>query len=194
MSTTAQLPAPDDGFAKELADDWEAAQKAAFDHAIETTLSATTQQPAHDKWLAQHQPCGCIICICDDDERCHGCGAKHCGTHPLGVIPNAVYEARPAPDFGEPWIELATWNHLQTVDGKTIVYDASDMNEPYRSRAITCVNACAGMADPAAEIQAMREAIKEAHLQLTYASKLSAASVIHIHLHNAADKLKPFLP
>lgn len=26
--------------------------------------------------IKRNQPCGCIICICEDDERCHGCGAK----------------------------------------------------------------------------------------------------------------------
>lgn len=30
-------------------------------------------------------------------------------------------------------------------------------------RLVTCVNACAGMADPAAEIAAIREAIREAY-------------------------------
>ncbi len=35
------------------------------------------------------------------------------------------------------------------------------MNEPYRSRAINCVNACAGMADPAKEIAAMRESLNQ---------------------------------
>ena len=24
------------------------------------------------------QPCGCVMCICDDDVKCHGCGAKMC--------------------------------------------------------------------------------------------------------------------
>lgn len=23
--------------------------------------------------------CGCVICICEDDEQCHGCGGTHCG-------------------------------------------------------------------------------------------------------------------
>jgi len=36
------------------------------------------------------------------------------------------------------------------------------MNTCHASPA-ACVNACAGMADPAAEIAAMREAIREAH-------------------------------
>lgn len=42
--------------------------------------------------LARHQPCGCVICACEDDEQCQGCGAKNCGKHPEGEIPNPVYE------------------------------------------------------------------------------------------------------
>jgi hypothetical protein len=41
--------------------------------------------------LAKHQPCGCVVCTCEDDLRCHGCGAWHCGTHPISEIPNAIY-------------------------------------------------------------------------------------------------------
>lgn len=29
--------------------------------------------------LAKHQPCGCVICTCEDEKQCQGCGAKHCG-------------------------------------------------------------------------------------------------------------------
>jgi hypothetical protein len=42
--------------------------------------------------LARHQPCGCIICTCMTDDRCLGCGAKNCGTHPPGEIPNPLYQ------------------------------------------------------------------------------------------------------
>lgn len=42
--------------------------------------------------LAKHQPCGCVVCTCEDEEQCHGCGAKSCGTHPIGNIPTPVYE------------------------------------------------------------------------------------------------------
>ena len=42
--------------------------------------------------LAKHQPCGCVVCTCEDDTQCHGCGAHYCGTHPVGQIPNPVYE------------------------------------------------------------------------------------------------------
>lgn len=51
--------------------------------------------------LAKHQPCGCVICDCEGQERCFGCGAKHCGTHPFGEIPNPVYERN-------------TWSDLQS--------------------------------------------------------------------------------
>lgn len=36
------------------------------------------QQPAAPA-LAKHQPCGCVICTCEDEQQCQGCGAKHCG-------------------------------------------------------------------------------------------------------------------
>ena len=51
------------------------------------------------KWqepkLARNQPCGCVICICEGDDRCSGCGAKNCGNHLPGEIPNPVFEPHP---------------------------------------------------------------------------------------------------
>lgn len=44
-----------------------------------------------DMELARHQPCGCVICYCENQERCLGCGAKYCGTHDVGETPNPVY-------------------------------------------------------------------------------------------------------
>lgn len=41
--------------------------------------------------LKREQPCGCVVCICEDDEQCQGCGAKHCGNHPIGEIPNPEF-------------------------------------------------------------------------------------------------------
>lgn len=64
------------------------------------------------------------------------------------------------PDYGEPWTP-AFRNSARTANG----YDHGFMDE-FQKRAIACVNACVGMADPAAEIEAMREAIKEAISQL----------------------------
>jgi hypothetical protein len=54
-------------------------------------LAVVPVEPTRE--LDRIQPCGCIVCECNDDERCHGCGAKHCGTHPVGKIPNPVYRA-----------------------------------------------------------------------------------------------------
>src|SRR5690606_12834143 len=31
--------------------------------------------------LAKHQPCGCVLCTCEDEKQCQGCGAKFCGNH-----------------------------------------------------------------------------------------------------------------
>lgn len=63
------------------------------------------------------------------------------------------------PYYGEPWrvVSLADGG-IASSDGSSIVDKLSKSH-----RAIACVNACAGMTDPAAEIGAMREAIREAH-------------------------------
>jgi len=45
-----------------------------------------------DKLLSRNQPCGCVVCICEDEVQCHGCGAKNCGTHSVGQLPNPVYD------------------------------------------------------------------------------------------------------
>jgi len=41
--------------------------------------------------LYKYQPCGCVVCTCENEEQCQGCGAMHCGTHPIGKIPNPLY-------------------------------------------------------------------------------------------------------
>jgi len=53
-------------------------------------------ESAHTRRLARVQPCGCIICTCDDPQQCRGCGAKSCGRHPAGEIPCPHYEPHPA--------------------------------------------------------------------------------------------------
>lgn len=45
------------------------------------------------KMLAKYQSCGCQVCVCETEDRCLGCGAKNCGTHPAGEIPNPIYVA-----------------------------------------------------------------------------------------------------
>ena len=42
--------------------------------------------------LARVQKCGCIVCKCDSETSCYGCGAKNCGNHALGQIPEPVYK------------------------------------------------------------------------------------------------------
>jgi len=57
--------------------------------------------------LAKHQPCGCVICSCENDVQCGGCGAKHCGQHPVGQFVNPVF-AEPAQP--EPVAIARTWH------------------------------------------------------------------------------------
>lgn len=59
-----------------------------------------------DRQLARHQPCGCVVCYCENQERCLGCGAKYCGTHEVGEIPNPVYVDH-IPDAGKMITPLA---------------------------------------------------------------------------------------
>lgn len=68
-------------------------------YSVNPCPNCTSQQPT--QLLAKHQPCGCIVCTCEDDLRCHGCGARHCGTHPVSEIPNAVYEQPAQPGSGD---------------------------------------------------------------------------------------------
>ena len=50
------------------------------------------EEKVAERRLAKLQQCGCIVCDCVSDLQCHGCGAKHCGTHPAGQIPNPIYQ------------------------------------------------------------------------------------------------------
>lgn len=60
-------------------------------------------------------------------------------------------------DYGEPW-ELTT-EFAFDISIKGELAASFESLDP-AIRALNCVNACQGMADPAAEIQAMRDAIK----------------------------------
>ena len=66
------------------------------------------------------------------------------------------------PDYGEPWSADERPQH-----DALFIKDSTPLCLMFRKggfaqRASACVNACAGMADPAKEISAMREAIREA--------------------------------
>ena len=74
-----------------------------------------------------------------------------------------VPEKKTAPDYGEPWRQhLAIRGTVVDRNGTYIIDTLRKMK-----RAVACVNACAGMTDPSAEIQAMRDAIRDAHEALT---------------------------
>jgi soluble cytochrome b562 len=79
------------------------------------------RQGEFNKVFAKHQPCGCVVCTCEDDEQCHGCGATHCGTHPVGEMPNPIYTHPTAPvgvPDGDDWAQLkkATEDWADGVD------------------------------------------------------------------------------
>lgn len=90
-------------------------------------------------------------------------------------------QQQPALDYGEPWNK--TYFDHEKSNNKIRCYHLlpGDLK-----RAIACVNACAGMADPAAEIQAMREALQ-------CADWLLEADGYDVEDMTRA-KLQPFLP
>ena len=99
-----------------------------------------------------------------------------------------------APDFGEPWQPSDTWKDIALNSKGSFASESP----AYRDRIIVCVNACAGMADPAREIQAMRDAIQEAATALSeilhsYDSE-ELTWVTRDVPANALAKLQPFLP
>ncbi len=66
-------------------------------------------------------------------------------------------QQQPAPDFGEPWQADKTWPQIICNNGGIhAMVDVFDKTPGLRERIIATMNACAGMVDPAAEIQALR--------------------------------------
>lgn len=41
-------------------------------------VSASRPEPES---APESEGCGCVLCACADEERCHGCGAKFCDKH-----------------------------------------------------------------------------------------------------------------
>ena len=73
---------------------------------------------------------------------------------------------KPAPDFGEPWIfeagDIITSKDYLVCDvysGDGFIDECGERGK----RIVATMNACSSMRDPAAEIQALRDAVKEAH-------------------------------
>lgn len=94
------------------------------------------------------------------------------------------------PDYGEPW--KTSGDFIYDKNHKLIL-------AKYYARVISCVNACAGIADPVAEVEAMREAIRDANEALF--RLVSLGSLEPPHRRDAAltlgekalAKLKPFI-
>jgi hypothetical protein len=98
-----------------------------------------------------------------------------------------------APYFGEPWKATAV-SRIEDRDG---YWQADTRNNDQRDRIIACVNACAGMADPAKEIQVMRVAIQNAAAAfdaIILSFDDEATWVTRDVPANAIAKLQPFLP
>ena len=75
--------------------------------------------------------------------------------------PAQMSTPKTAPDFGEPW-------NLDTGDDDILIRSrfGQVVSTNTLERIVSCVNACAGMSDPAAEIQALREAVRAASIAL----------------------------
>lgn len=72
------------------------------------------------------------------------------------IDPTQMSTPKTAPDFGEPWQnELGDFEIYPRTGGDAIAYAEGAKT---RDRIIATMNACAGMSDPAAEIQALRDA------------------------------------
>jgi hypothetical protein len=59
--------------------------------ATDSTNALDPAKFAPEPTLARNQPCGCVVCRCEDDNQCQGCGAKHCGKHEVGKFPEAKF-------------------------------------------------------------------------------------------------------
>lgn len=70
----------------------------------------------------------------------------------------------PTFDYGEPW-HTDSARGVMSKTGGVICYPFGFVapERKLADRITACVNACYGMADPAAKIEAMRAAIREAH-------------------------------
>jgi len=62
----------------------------------------------------------------------------------------------PTPDYGEPWSPSYKFQGIAYTKTGMVGADS----QLYRDRVVACVNACAGMADPAIEIASLCNAIR----------------------------------
>lgn len=109
-------------------------------------------------------------------------------------------------DYGEPW-KVDSARGVRCESGGVICYPLGSREEEQKLavRIVSCVNACAGMTDPANEIKKMREAIKTANDSLNKCSRVIGAPKTYEwadedvcdEAYNSAKasiaKLKPFI-
>lgn len=63
-----------------------------FDDATKKIVSLIKDRYVEKRRLKKYQPCGCVLCTCEDELRCHGCGAVSCGKHKVGDNKHFVFE------------------------------------------------------------------------------------------------------
>lgn len=92
-----------------------------------------------------HYPCGCVECVCEDEERCHGCGAKSCGKDDCflkcktPVVSKAQYDALAtqlkelAEDIG--WLHTNLLNTPISERGEFAMRELDAMTSRYLSAA-----------------------------------------------------------
>lgn len=73
---------------------------------LEAGKARIAELEAGQDWprLAKRQPCGCVVCTCQSDVQCGGCGAKRCGKADCvleGDRSKAVWESHPLADRAE---------------------------------------------------------------------------------------------
>lgn len=103
---------------------------------------------------------------------------------------NTTPTQQPAPDHCEPWQLTTDFAFDITIRGELA---ASFDKMKHANRAVSCVNACAGMADPAAEIQAMRTAIKDVYNSFADEPASDSVWLLNDRQTAALAKLLPFL-
>jgi hypothetical protein len=116
---------------------------------------------------------------CPNDLVCHDLGECLARNKP-----------EPAPDYGEPW------RVMPYADGGVGTREARPIIEALRLslRAVECVNACAGFTDPAAEIASLRQAgiaNAQMHLEaLDSAAEIAAMREAIREAHEAIEEAR----
>jgi len=109
-------------------------------------------------------------------------------------------QAAQATDFGEPWSADTIWSDIicdNTGIRAIVEVFNHESNPERRPRIIACVNALAGIPDPAEfvrQAKEMREAIREAFNSFAEAPESDAAWLLTERQKTALSKIQPFLP